>query len=113
MRKNYKQSGSPKKVRTETHIKAWRTHRELTQERLADRIGMSSGNLSLLERGLQDYTQSTLEALANALRCDPVDLLIRDPSEPESVWSLWDSIDPLEKPQAIEILGTFKKKRSA
>ena len=60
-------------------IKQWRKHRGLTQQRLADRLGQTHGAVSQLERGLVGYTQSTLEMLADALQCEPADLLWRDP----------------------------------
>src|SRR5438105_716353 len=60
-------------------IKAWRLHRGLTQVRLADRIGVTHGALSQLENGVVSYTQPMLEALAEALQCEPADLLWRDP----------------------------------
>jgi transcriptional regulator with XRE-family HTH domain len=51
-----------------TFIRQWRHHRGLTQERLADRVGMTGGNLSKIENGNTGYTQATLEALADALQ---------------------------------------------
>src|SRR4051812_46515286 len=78
------------KERRALFIKEWRKFRgDISQEELAGRIDMSAGNLSLLERGLINYTQDTLERLADALDCTTVDLLTRDPSESESLWSLW------------------------
>jgi transcriptional regulator with XRE-family HTH domain len=74
VRTNFKLPGEPRHF-----IKQWRHHRGLTQSRLADRLGMTHGAVSQLERGLVGYTQGTLEALADALQCDPADLLWRDP----------------------------------
>ena len=61
-------------------IRQWRIHRGYTQERLAEIVGVPHGALSQLERGLVNYTQPMLEALAEALRCEPADLIARDPS---------------------------------
>jgi len=88
-------------------LKEWREHRHLTQEQLADRIGMSRPMVSKIERGLNPYSQAFLEAVAEALMCEPVDLLVRDPSKPEAIWSVWDSIPAADKPRAIAILKTF------
>jgi transcriptional regulator with XRE-family HTH domain len=87
-----------------TYIRAWRKYRQLTQEQLAERAEMSPGNLSQLENQKQDYTRSTLERLAEALNCDPVDLLIRDPNDPEGIWSLWDQAKPAQKRQIIGVI---------
>lgn len=98
------------KRRRRTFIKHWRVHRGLTQEALADRVGMSPGNLSLIERGLQNYTQETLEALADALQCEPADLLMRDPSDPDAIWSIWDHAKPGERRQIVEMARILVKK---
>src|SRR5437016_6511061 len=50
-------------------VKQWREFRNLTQEQLAERAGMSVGNISQLERGLQGYSMQGLEALSQALNC--------------------------------------------
>jgi len=60
-------------------VREWRKFRSLTQEQLAERIGKTHGAISQLENGKIDYTQGMLEALSDALRCDPGDLLSRDP----------------------------------
>lgn len=62
------------------YIREWRRYRGLTIERLAERVGITAGALSQLENGKFNYTQPTLESLAEALACSPGDLLIRDPS---------------------------------
>src|SRR5581483_2652528 len=73
-------------------LKQWREYRGLSQERLAERIGRSVGQISQLERGLIGYTQETLELLADALLCDPADLIMRNPQDPEAIWSLWENL---------------------
>jgi transcriptional regulator with XRE-family HTH domain len=96
--------------RRRTFIKEWRKHRVLTQEQLAERVGMSPGNVSLIERGLQNYTQETLEAFAGALQCEVADLLIRNPTDPEGIWSIWDHAKPGERRQIIEMARILIKK---
>lgn len=68
-----------------TFIKEWREYRNLTQERLAERIDRSPGLISKIENQQGPYTQQTLEAIAGALGCQPVDLLIRNPLDPISL----------------------------
>lgn len=87
-----------------TFIRAWRKHRGYTQEQLAEMVGMSPGNLSQIETRKQDYTASTLEALAMQLNCEPADLLVRDPTDPEGIWSLWDKAQPAQRKQIIAIV---------
>lgn len=90
-------------------IKEWRKHRGLNQEQLADRLHISKGYLSKIESGKRRYDQQFLEAAAEALQCAVPDLLIRDPSDPEGIWSVWDSLPPTQRTQAVEIIKTLKR----
>lgn len=96
------------KFKRRTFFREWRKFRNLTLEALAERIGVTAGALSQLERGETGYTQPMLEALANAMNCEPADLLIRDPNEPESPLLIWNQLKPGQKKQAIMILKTLR-----
>lgn len=98
-----------KRQRRRWFLKQWREYRNLTQEQLAERIGATQGLISQLENYRVDYTGDLLQRLADALRCDPADLLMRDPTDPEAPWSIWDTIPPTQRPHAIEVLKTFKR----
>lgn len=95
-----------------TFIKKWRKHRGLTQEQLAERLGLTQATIARIERGEISYTQPVLEAMAEALRCEPADLIMRDPSQPGSIWSIWDQIPVTQREQAAKVLQTFIKKAS-
>jgi transcriptional regulator with XRE-family HTH domain len=58
-----------------THLRAARTRRQLTQEALAERIGIHPGYLGSIERGRRNVPLDTLCRLAWALRVDPHELL--------------------------------------
>lgn len=96
-------------VRRRIFLKQWREYRGLTQEQLADRVGWSVGNVSQLERGLQGYSQEGLEALAEALQCDPGQILNVDPSGDEAIWSIWERAKPGERQMIVEIARTVVK----
>lgn len=98
-----------KRAKTRWYLRQWRKHRGYTQERLAEMTGMSKPYVSQLETGSRQYTQELLEVLAEALRCDPVDLIIRDPSDPEGMWSVWDGLSPPQRTQVVEIAKTIKR----
>lgn len=86
------------------YLKQWRQHRQLTQQKLADRLEVTKGYISELERGIKRYNQDVLEALADALMCQPADLLMRDPSQEDGIWSIWETL-PLEKrKQALAVI---------
>ena len=57
--------------------------RRMTLTELADRIGMTLANLSILKTGKARAIRfSTLEAICAALECQPGDLLAFDPNAP-------------------------------
>lgn len=99
----------PKHRRRPTFIRQWRDARKLSQEVLAERIGVSHATISRIETGKQDYNQTLLELLAEELGTDPVSLLIRDPSDPDAIWSIWDQAKPSQRRGLVEIAKTFLK----
>ena len=91
-------------------IRAWRKHRGYTLEQLAEMVGVTHGALSQLERGLTNYTQPMLEAIAEALSCAPADLIMRDPNS--EIWSIYDQIKelpPADRERVIAIIGVIRK----
>ncbi len=92
-----------------TYIRAWRQHRNKTLQQLADAVGTTHASLSRLERGKQPYSQALLEALAEALQTDVASLLMRDPSDPEAIWSVWEQAKPGVRRQIVEIAKTLTK----
>jgi transcriptional regulator with XRE-family HTH domain len=97
-----------KRKRRPTFIKEWRKHRGLTQDQLASRLEMAQPTVARIERGEISYTQPVLEAMADALRCEPADLIMRDPGKP-TIWSLLDGIAEADKPKVLRIIEAFKK----
>lgn len=89
-------------------FREWRKFRGLTQEQLAERIGVSTATISQLESGKQGFTDNTLEALAAELHCGPGDLLMRNPLDTAAPWTIWENIKPERRMQALEILKTFQ-----
>ena len=92
-----------------TFIKQWRLHRGLTQAQLGSRVGISEPHLSLIENGHRQYTQQFLEALSEALMTDPASLLMRDPSQEDAMWSVWEDLEPAQRKQAIAVIDAIKK----
>ena len=92
-----------------TFIRAWRVHRGLSLDTLAERIPMDKGNLSKIERGLKPYNQELLEKLAEELNTEPASLLMRDPTAPDAIWSIWDRAQPAQRRQIEAIAETLIK----
>lgn len=91
-------------------IKSWRKHRGLTQEQLADRVGVDRSYVNKIENGKKRYDQPFLEAAAQALGCEPADLIMRDPTDAAAIWTIWDQIPPTQRAQAAKVLEAFTKK---
>lgn len=80
--------------RRKTFFKEWREHRGLTQEQLAERLGTNKSGVSKVETGVSGYSQSSLEAWAEALGCEPWDLLARNPQSKDSIQQLLERASP-------------------
>jgi transcriptional regulator with XRE-family HTH domain len=94
---------APKRKFQQTYIREWRKHRGLTLEKVADRLDMTPGHISMLERGQRGYTQETLEAVGAALQTDVASLLMRDPTDLDAIWTVWDQAKPAQRRQLLEI----------
>ena len=99
----------PKRTRRQTFLRQWREYRNLTQDDLAERLGTSKASISRIEAGQQAYTQDFLEACADALRTDPASLLMRNPTDEEAVWSLWDKAKVGERKMIENIVRSVIK----
>jgi len=67
-------------------FREWRKKRRLTQEKLAEMVGVSPPSISQLENGKQGFTDTTLLQLAQALGCHPGELLMKDPAAASDDW---------------------------
>lgn len=94
-------------------LRKWRKFRGFTQEQLAGRLDMATASISQLETGKTGYTQDTLERLADRLNCQPADLLMRDPTDPQGIWSIWDRLKPVQQRQAIKVLKALAEEDKA
>ena len=94
----------PRKLRP-TYLRAWRLFRGLTQEQAAERVNLSYTTLGKIERGLVPYSQSLLESAAEAYRCEPWELLYKDPTKEGRVIDLADILRGAPPELQAEIIG--------
>lgn len=104
----------PRKSYKRTFVREWREFRGLSQEQLAERIGLQAPALSYLERGQSAYTQGTMERLAVALDTTVPALLTVDPANQDDIGELLRKegevvgllrrIDDSNRAQAIRVL---------
>lgn len=85
-------------------FREWRKFRDLSQERLAERVEMSTSTISQIETGKQGFTDSTLIAIAEALQCTPGDLLSRDPRKEGEIVDLLSRLDERKREEALTYL---------
>lgn len=71
-------------------LRHWREHRGKTLEEVGEAVGLSHAQLGRIERRLQKYNQELLERLADLYQTDAASLIMRDPKNPDAMWSLWD-----------------------
>lgn len=95
-----------KSDRQRTFFREWRKHRKMTLEEAGEAAGMTAGNISAMERGMQNYTQDGLEALALAYDCRPAHLIMVDPTNSE-IWSIWEIAKPVDRQKIVDIAKTI------
>lgn len=99
--------GKKRKKKRPHFIRPWRKFRHLTQQQLAERLDITQATLSRIEKGEIAYTQPVLEAIADALACEPGDLIMRDPHLP-SAWAPLEGVPDADKPRVLQIIQAFK-----
>lgn len=110
-------------------LREWRKHHGLSIDALIERIkanvedrvlaegeegdmkrlGLSQPNISRIERGDIPYNQTILELIAEVYGVDAASLIIRDPSDPDGLWSIYDQIEPTQRQTALRVLEGFKR----
>lgn len=93
----------PKRVRRPNFLRQWRKYRGLSLAAVGAEIGMDGTNLGRIEKGEVPYSQDLLEMLADLYGCEVSDLLIRDPSDAQGIWSLWEQAKPAEREQIVRV----------
>jgi len=105
--------------RRKTFLREYRKKAGLTLERAIERFveagldDMSEAQLSRIETGKQPYTQDFLEAAADAYGTDPASLLMRDPGDPEGIWSIWDNALPGQRREIVDHAKITVKKQAS
>jgi len=89
-------------------IREWRQHRNLTQEQLAERMGIARSYVSHVEKGKRRYDQLFLEAAADALSCRPWDLIERPPGAIDLIRDALEGVPEEDRPKIIKIIQAFK-----
>lgn len=86
-----------------TFIRHWREFRALSQEALAEKVGITKATLSRIETGKQPYSQRIIEAIAEELQCTAIDLIGHAPDQ-DGPWELWDILDAAQRRQAMRLM---------
>jgi transcriptional regulator with XRE-family HTH domain len=86
-----------------TFIQRWRKKKGLTQGDVAEYLGVSIATVSQIENAETGYKQEYLEGIAELVGCNPADLLVRSPDDPEPIWELWDVADAAQRKQILRV----------
>lgn len=89
-------------------LKAWRSHADLTQGQVAEQIGYERSYYSRIENGKRGYDQEILEKLAVVYRCEPADLIARNPKNTENLWAIVRRLKPADLVRLTEIARTLE-----
>jgi len=93
------------KERIPNHLKAWREFRKMTQEELADKLGTTVSQVSMLESGDRGLSHKWLLKLAPILKTTPGHILDHDPATLDNdVFDIWVSIDKRDRARALGVL---------
>lgn len=92
------------------HIQYFREKRGMTQEELAELVGVGTKHISVLERGLKIPKVETIMLLSEALRVTPNDLLLDMGNYEElypAICSKLASLEPEKQEKVSKILETL------
>lgn len=89
--------------RTAFYLREWRQYRGLSLQKLADRLETSKGRIADLEKRVTRFNDDVLAQLAEALDCEPYELLMRNPLDERELWTVYDGL-PAEDQQAVNTM---------
>lgn len=93
------------------YLREWRQALGLTQQELADRVGIHKGDVSRLERGRILWNAQHLERFSQALAVPAFWLIAFNPEDPASELEVWKAIaacSPAMRPTAIRMLEALR-----
>lgn len=100
------------------YLKEWRKHRGFTQDQVLERLAEiddpllpgTGASLSRVENGKQPYSERLLGALADIYRCEPWELIGRNPEKEGRVIDFWArKLNDQQQKQALAILEAMVK----
>lgn len=90
------------------YLRAWREHKGLTQEELAEKVGTAKAVISLLENEKRPLSAKWLRKFADVFGTTPGRILDVDPQEADAeVLDIWDHIAAKDRAQAIRVLRSL------
>lgn len=93
-----------------TFIRQWREHRNKSLETVAEAVGTTHATLSRIERGLIPYSQELLEDVADVLQTDVASLIMRNPTDDDAIWTLWDQAKIGERQMIVDLAKTVLRR---
>lgn len=101
-------AGMPAKpTQTRNFIREWRMYAGVTQEQLAEAVGVTHASIQRYETRKQAVSADKLSAIAKRLNCTPSELLSRSPHEDPEIWPLWNQATPDQKRQIVRVVKSL------
>jgi transcriptional regulator with XRE-family HTH domain len=92
------------------YLKAWREHRELSQEALGGLVGTTGTVISMLESGDRGLSAKWLRKLAKVLDVKPGYILDHDPKKIDAdIIDIWMHAKPDQRRQIIDVAKALVK----
>lgn len=94
-----------------THIKAWRKHFNISQEKLAEMLGTDQPNITRWENGIMAIDDKTFERIAIALGITPLKLMVspKDSSTIDFLSTMNEIINKMDDETKLQWISLGKK----
>lgn len=106
-----KSNPKPRPQYTKTYLQAWLDYRNKTHDQLAEFLDISRPHVTKIVNGKRPYSQEFLEGAAEYLETDPASLLMRDPTQPEAIYSLWEHASMGQRQEIVRYAEFVTKKK--
>ena len=97
----------PRNTKVWQQLRVLRKRAKLSQEKLAEQMGLTQGMISQLENGISDYTRSHIEQLAHFFKVDPAELVATENGD--SIYSILKGFPEEERARAVEVLKALRR----
>lgn len=89
------------------YLREWRDFKDVTQEKLAERLETSAATISRYEAGKINLSVEKLQQIADALGCAPDDFFHDPNGRDYQAWRIIQGMKPSDQERALRMLEAF------